>query len=114
MKVELFFIVLGIIFLFLGGEGLVRSIVTIAEKLNLSILLISTIIIGFGTSAPEFFVSLEAALAGYPEISIGNVVGSNIANTLLAMGIAAFISSIPCKAVSVKHDAFMNVVASIF
>lgn len=114
MTIELLPILLGIICLYLGGEGLVRSSVAIAEKLKLPILLISSIIIGFGTSAPEFLVSLEAALKGYAEISIGNVVGSNISNTLLAMGVAAIISSIPCKTSIVRHDAIMNVVASLF
>ncbi len=81
----------GFILLFLGGEALVRGSVQIAERLGLSKLIIGLIIVGFGTSAPELLVSLNAALNGTPDIAVGNVVGSNIANILLIIGVAAAI-----------------------
>ena len=84
----------GLALLFLGGEGLVRGSVRIAERLGISKLLIGLVIVGFGTSMPELLVSMKAALAGTPEIALGNVVGSNIANVLLIVGMAAVITPI--------------------
>lgn len=81
----------GLVLLFLGGEGLVRGSVAIAERLGISKLLIGLVIVGFGTSTPELLVSVNAALGGTPEIALGNVVGSNIANVLLIVGVAAVI-----------------------
>ena len=109
---DLLFIVLGLLLLGFGGEGLVRGSVTIAEKLNLSTLLISTIVIGFGTSAPELVVSVNAALSGAPEISLGNVIGSNISNTLLILGVASLLVVIPCRTMQIKYDAAMGLFAS--
>jgi cation:H+ antiporter len=84
----------GLALLFLGGEGLVRGSVAIAERLGISKLLIGLVIVGFGTSTPELLVSVKAALAGTPEIALGNVIGSNIANVLLIVGTAAVITPI--------------------
>ncbi|WP_133129993.1 calcium/sodium antiporter [Legionella yabuuchiae] len=106
-------IISGLVFLYLGGEGLIRGSVGIAEKLQLSTLLISTVIIGFGTSAPELVVSVAAALDGYSEIAIGNIVGSNISNTMLILGLGAIIFTIPCNAPQIKLDALMGVIACL-
>lgn len=76
----------------LAGEALLRGAVTVAKYLQVSPLIIGLTIIAFGTSAPELTVSLNAALNGQPDISIGNVVGSNIANILLVMGAMAVVS----------------------
>ncbi|GGI86140.1 calcium/sodium antiporter [Legionella impletisoli] len=103
----------GLIFLCLGGEGLIRGSVAIAERLHLSTLLISTVVIGFGTSAPELIVSVEAALDGFPEIAIGNIVGSNISNILLVLGLAACLIPIPCRAPQIKLDSLMGVIACL-
>lgn len=84
----------GLVLLFVGGEGLVRGSVAIAERLGISKLLIGLVIVGFGTSTPELLVSVNAALGGTPEIALGNVVGSNIANVLLIVGVAAVIAPI--------------------
>ncbi len=94
MSHDLLFVAAGLVLLFLGGEGLVRGSVTIAERLGISKLLIGLVIVGFGTSTPELLVSVNAALDGAPEIALGNVVGSNIANVLLVVGIAAIIAPI--------------------
>jgi cation:H+ antiporter len=83
---------LGLAMLFFGGEGLVRGASSVARHFNLSPMVIGLTIVGFGTSAPELLVSLQAALEGKPEIAIGNVVGSNIANILLILGVAAVIA----------------------
>lgn len=78
--------------LVVGGEFLVRSSVALSFKLNLSKMVIGLTVVSFATSAPELLVSLQAALTGFSDISLGNVIGSNIANIGLVLGITAFIS----------------------
>lgn len=94
----------GLAILIAGGEVLVRGAVGIALKFNLSPLVIGMTIVSFGTSAPELLVSLKAALEGHPEIAIGNIVGSNIANITLVLGITAMILPIPVKKNTLKID----------
>ena len=84
--------VIGLAALLAGGEFLVRGASAIARAFHLSPLLIGLTIVGFGTSAPEMLVSVQAALAGQPGIAIGNVIGSNIGNVLLILGISALIA----------------------
>lgn len=84
--------VVGLVILVAGGEFLVRGTSAIARAFHLSPLLIGLTIVGFGTSAPELIVSVQAALAGQPGIAIGNVIGSNIGNVLLILGISALIA----------------------
>lgn len=79
----------GLILLVLGAELLVRGSVGIARKLGVSPLLIGLTLVGFGTSSPELVASVTAALKGSPGIAIGNVVGSNICNVLLILGLSA-------------------------
>lgn len=86
------FIIIGFILLVVGGEFLVRSSVAISLKLNLSRMVIGLTVVSFATSAPELLVSLQAALEGFSDMSLGNVIGSNIANIGLVMGITAMIS----------------------
>ncbi|WP_338244048.1 calcium/sodium antiporter [Aurantiacibacter hainanensis] len=85
-------LVLGLILLIAGGELLVRGAVRIAEHLGLSPMLIGLTIVGMGTSMPELAASVQAALAGSPGIALGNIVGSNIANLLLILGLAVALS----------------------
>lgn len=80
---------LGLILLVAGGEALVRGAVALAARLGVSPLMIGLTVVGFGTSTPELVTSLQAAFAGAPGIAVGNVVGSNIANILLILGVAA-------------------------
>lgn len=86
------YILLGFLFLVVGGEFLVRSSVAISFKLNLSKMVIGLTVVSFATSAPELLVSLQAALTGFSDISLGNVIGSNIANIGLVLGITAIIT----------------------
>jgi cation:H+ antiporter len=85
-------ILIGLVLLVLGGEYLVRSSVALSFKLNLSKLVIGMTVVSFATSAPELLVSLQAALDGISDIALGNVIGSNIANIGLVLGITAMIS----------------------
>ncbi|MBU1288106.1 MAG: calcium/sodium antiporter [Alphaproteobacteria bacterium] len=84
----------GLVLLFVGGEALVRGSVSIARKLNISELVIGLTLVGFGTSVPELVTSLRAIGQGAVGIAVGNVVGSNIANILLVLGLAAVIRPI--------------------
>lgn len=102
----------GLALLFVGGEALVRGSVTISKRLGISAILIGVVVVGFGTSAPELLVSVQASLAGQSDIALGNVVGSNIANILLILGIAAVITPIICQDRAVRRDAFAVVSAS--
>ena len=86
------FVLLGLTLLVVGGEFLVRSSVAISFKLNLSKMVIGLTVVSFATSMPELLVSLQAALEGFSDISLGNVIGSNIANIGLVLGITAMIS----------------------
>ena len=86
------FILLGLTLLVIGGEFLVRSSVAISLKFHLSRMVIGLTVVSFATSAPELFVSVQAALDGYPSIALGNVIGSNIANIGLVLGVTAIIS----------------------
>ncbi|MFN6924156.1 MAG: calcium/sodium antiporter [Tabrizicola sp.] len=106
---------LGLVMLFAGGEGLVRGASSVARHFNLSPMLIGLTIVGFGTSAPELLVSLQAALEGRPEIALGNVVGSNIANILLILGVSAVIAPLVIPARRLWRDlAFMLGATFIF
>ncbi len=86
------FIFIGFALLVVGGEFLVRSSVGLSFKLKLSKMVIGLTVVSFATSAPELLVSLQAALNGFSDISLGNVIGSNIANIGLVLGLTAIIS----------------------
>jgi cation:H+ antiporter len=94
----------GLTLLFISGKFLVDSSVAISRRLRIPRMIIGLTVVAFGTSAPELLVSLQAAFSGYPEIAIGNVIGSNISNILLVLAITALIFPIPVPATSVKRD----------
>ncbi|UKN02756.1 calcium/sodium antiporter [Paracrocinitomix mangrovi] len=106
-------LILGLVTLIVGGEFLVRGAVGIAKKAQVSTLVIGMTVISFGTSAPELFVSIDAALDGNPEIAIGNVVGSNIANIALVLGITVLIFPIAAGRNSKIIDWPMMMLATI-
>lgn len=91
---SIFYIIAGLTLLVVGGEFLVRSSVGLSFKLNLSKMVIGLTVVSFATSAPELLVSVQAALDGSPDIALGNVIGSNIANIGLVLGITAVISAL--------------------
>ena len=90
-------LIAGLVVLVFAGDYLVRGAVALAEKLSIDPLIIGLTIVAFGTSAPELFVSFQAALDGVSGIAIGNVVGSNIANVLLVLGAPALLMTINCR-----------------
>jgi cation:H+ antiporter len=104
--------VVGLVALFFGGEYLVRGASGIARSFRLSPMVIGLTIVGFGTSAPEMLVSVQAALAGQPAIAIGNVLGSNIANILLILGISAVIAPLLIPVRKIWRDLGFMLLAS--
>ena len=84
-------LLLGLVLLFFGGELLVRGSVSLALKMRISTLVVGMTVVSFATSAPELFVSLQAVLGGSNDIAFGNVIGSNIANITLVLGVTALI-----------------------
>jgi cation:H+ antiporter len=91
---SIFLLVLGLILLVIGGDFLVRASVALSFKMNISKMVIGMTVVSFATSAPELLVSLNAALTGSPAIALNNVIGSNIANIGLVLGITAIVSAI--------------------
>ncbi len=94
MITEAIFLILGITFLIKGADFLVEGATTVARKLGISALVIGLTIVAFGTSMPELFVNIISALNGNTGIAIGNIIGSNLANILLVLGIVALIKPI--------------------
>ena len=97
MLFDIFFVIIGFLLLVKGGDYLVESSIIIARKAKLSRMVIGMTIVGFGTSMPELLVSTQAAIVGSSGIAIGNVVGSNIANIALILGVTSIICTIPVK-----------------
>ena len=105
----------GLILLIAGGEFLVRGAVQVAARLGVSPLVIGLTLVGFGTSTPELVTSVDAALRGYPGIAYGNIVGSNIANILLILGLSALVYPIAVTARALRRDSMVMLgVAVVF
>lgn len=113
MLITIAFLILGLAVLVFAGEFLVKGAVNIANHFNVSPLIIGMTIVSFGTSAPELFVSIKGALTNHSDVSLGNVVGSNIANLGLVLGLTALIIPLPVKRNTVKIDWPVMMLASI-
>lgn len=114
MESPVFLLLAGFVVLGVAGEALLRGAVTLAKSLRVSPLVIGLTIIAFGTSAPELTVSLNAVLDGQPDISVGNVVGSNIANILLVLGTMALVSPFAVATGTLARDGgFMLAVSAL-
>jgi cation:H+ antiporter len=103
----------GLVLLVVGGDVLVRGAVAVARIAGISPLVIGLTLVGFGTSTPELLASVQAALIGAPAIAVGNVVGSNIVNVLLIMGLAALLSPVAADAPGVRRDMLVMGVATV-
>jgi cation:H+ antiporter len=104
MMMDFLLTVLGLGILLVGGELTLRGAIGLAKLLGVSAAMIGLTVVAFGTSAPELVVSLEAAIDGSPDIAIGNVIGSNIANILLVLGVGALIAPLICDPGAVRRD----------
>lgn len=103
----------GFFFLLKGADLLVDGSVSIAKKLKISAIVIGLTIVAFGTSAPEFVVNIFASIKGNTEIAIGNILGSNIANILLILGISAIIYPIAAKKNTVLKEIPFSLLAAV-
>lgn len=103
----------GLVVLFFGGDMLVNGAIRIAKHFGMSELLIGITLVGFGTSTPELMTTILAALDGYPGIAVGNVVGSNIANILLILGITSLVYPLVCDKKTFMRDGSFMVIASL-
>ena len=106
-------IVIGLLLLVFGGDYLVKGASGIALKINVPSMLVGMTVVALGTSSPELVVSLNAALSGKPDISVGNVVGSNIANVALILGVTAIIFPLAVKRKALQFDWLLMMAASI-
>ena len=106
--------IIGIIFLWKGSDMLVAGTSKTAAQLGVSTLVISVLLVGFGTSAPELAISAGAAYQGNSEISLGNIIGSCVANLLLVLGIASIIRPIKIKKGIIKREAPIMLGATVF
>ena len=104
MVIDVLLLIVGLAVLIYGGDLLVNGSVKIAKHFSISPLIIGMTIVAFGTSAPELIVSIKASLAGSSEIAIGNVIGSNIANLALVLGLTALIFPLAIENQSLRVD----------
>lgn len=111
--IHLFWLFVGLVLLTVGGESLVRGALAAAKRMGVSPLLAGLVIVGFGTSSPELVVSLQAAISGQADIAIGNVVGSNIANILLILGISAMIMPLVTHIQCLRRDGLTMLAATL-
>lgn len=108
-------IVVGIVLLLVGGDVLVRGATAMARKIGVPPLVVGLTIVAFGTSAPEMVVSVAAAIQGAPGLAYGNIVGSNIANILLVLGVAALFAPLVTRAPGVRtNTAIAAVLTAVF
>ena len=113
MLVIVLLVILGLLLVFIGAEALVRGSASLAMRLGVSPLLIGLTIIAYGTSFPELIVSVRATLIGLGDISIGNIIGSNIFNIALILGLAALVRPLKVKIQLIKTDAPLMIVTAL-
>lgn len=112
MIIDLLFFVLGIVLIIGGANSLTDGAAALARRMGLSPLMVGLTVVAFGTSAPEFVVSLTSALKGSADIAIGNVVGSNIFNILAIVGITALVTPLSITASTVRKEIPLLILAS--
>jgi len=113
VSMDILLVVVGLLALVVGGDLLVRGAVQAAERAKVSPLLIGLTLVGFGTSLPELVTSLQAALADAPGIAVGNVIGSNSANILLILGVAAVLWPVAVDGKTLRRDGTVLILASL-
>jgi cation:H+ antiporter len=110
---DVLYALIGLAILLVAGDALVRGAVAVSLRLGIPTFIVGLTIVAFGTSAPELLISVQAALAGAPGIAIGNVVGSNIANILLVLGLPALFAQLDPGASDSRRSYFQMLLASV-
>lgn len=113
MLVPALLLLVGIIFLVIAGDWMVRGAAALARHWGVPALIVGLTIVAFGTSAPELVVGVQSVLQGAGELAAGNVIGSNIANVLLALGLPALIMAIPTNMTGVARNTFVCLFATV-
>jgi cation:H+ antiporter len=113
MITSLLYILFGSIFLLFGADWLVKSAVFFAQRLKISSLVIGLTVVAFGTSLPELVISVSAVLSDSGSIAIGNIIGSNIANVGLVLGLSSFIFPISIHFKKIKRDLYYYLIVSV-
>ena len=113
MMLDIFFIVLGVWCVLKGADYLTEGAAAVARRMHIPEMIIGLTIVAAGTSAPELFVSVVSALKGTSDLAVGNVVGSNIMNTMLIVGVAAMVAPMTISKTTVKKDLPFTVGASM-
>ncbi len=113
MWAQILFLIAGIVVVLKSADWLTSGAVGLATKLGVSQIVIGLTIVAIGTSMPEFFVSVVSAIKGTPDLAVGNIVGSNIFNVLLIVGVAAIVTPITIQRTTVRRDMPIAIVASI-
>jgi cation:H+ antiporter len=110
---NILYLVLGLIILIVGGEFLVKGSVALAVRMKVSMVVIGLTVVSFATSAPELIVSIYSALTGHPDMALGNVIGSNIANISLVLGLTALLFPLAFQERLYKFDIPVMLFASL-
>lgn len=113
MWAQVLLLIFGIVVVMKSADWLTNGAVGLATKLGISQIVIGLTIVAIGTSMPEFFVSIVSAIKGTPDLAVGNIVGSNIFNVLLIVGVAATVAPIAIQRATVRRDIPIAIVASI-
>jgi len=113
MSTAFLLLVVGLVVLIIAGDIMVRGAAALARHWGVPALIVGLTIVAFGTSAPEMVVGVQAALMGQGDLAAGNVVGSNIANVLLALGLPALILAIPTNMSGVARHSFIALFAAV-
>ncbi|MGH7848783.1 MAG: sodium:calcium antiporter, partial [Thermodesulfobacteriota bacterium] len=109
----LIFFAIGLIILIVGAEALVRGASRLASTVGISPLVVGLTVVAFGTSTPELFVSVIASVNDKPDISLGNVIGSNIFNVLFILGLSAVIVPLAVSRQIIKLDVPIMIICSV-
>ena len=107
------YLILGLIILLISANYLVDSSVALAQKAKISNFMIGLTIVGMGTSAPELFVSISSAVEGAGDVALGNVIGSNICNVLLILGVTAAICPFAIERTTYRRDIPFAIIATL-
>ena len=113
MLVPLLLLIIGIVILIIAGDWMVRGAAALARHWGVPSLIVGLTIVAFGTSAPELVVGVQSVLNGAGDLAAGNVIGSNIANVLLALGFPALIMAIPTNMAGVARNTLICIVATV-